>query len=73
MVNELLKADVKQQRGIVILHDSEERPVKDERVEFVRGDPSQDGDLKRVGIMKADSVIVLTDCNKGAYLNEPFA
>jgi voltage-gated potassium channel len=66
MVSELLKANVKQQRGIVILHDSEERPIKDERVEFVRGDPSQDDDLKRAGIMKADSVIVLTDCHKGA-------
>jgi voltage-gated potassium channel len=66
MVKELLKADVKEQRGIVILHDSEERPIKDERVEFVRGDPSQDDDLKRAGIMKADSIIVLTDCHKGA-------
>lgn len=66
IVNELLNANVKQQRGIVILHDSEERPIKDERVEFVKGDPSQDESLKRAGIMTADSVIVLTDCHKGA-------
>ena len=66
IVNELLKADVKQHRGIVILHDSEERPIEDERVEFVKGDPSQDENLKRAGIMNADSVIVLTDCHKGA-------
>jgi voltage-gated potassium channel len=66
IVNELQKANVKQQRGIVILHDSEERPIKDERVEFVRGDPSQDENLKKAGIMSADSVIVLTDCHKGA-------
>ena len=49
----------------MILHDSEERPTKDERVEFVRGDPSQDENLRRAGIMSADSVIVLTDCHKG--------
>ena len=66
VVSELLKADVRQQRGIVVLHDSEERPIRDERVEFIRGDPSQDESLKRAGIMRADSVIVLTDCHKGA-------
>ncbi len=66
IISELLKANVKKQRGIVIVHDSEERPVKDERVEFIKGDPSQDENLKRAGIMRADSVIVLTDCHKGA-------
>lgn len=66
IVNELQKANVRQRQGIVILHDSEERPIKDERVEFVRGDPSQDENLKKAGIMNADSVIVLTDCHKGA-------
>jgi voltage-gated potassium channel len=66
VVSELLKADVRQQRGIVIIHDSEERPISDERVEFIRGDPSQDESLKRAGLMRANSVIVLTDCHKGA-------
>jgi voltage-gated potassium channel len=66
IISELLKADTQKQRGIVIVHDSEERPVKDERVEFIRGDPSQDENLKRAGVMRADSVIVLTDCHKGA-------
>ena len=66
IVEELLAADQKQQRGIVILHDSEERPTTDERVEFIKGDPSQDEDLIRAGVMRADSVIVLTDFTKGA-------
>ena len=66
IISELLKADVRQQRGIVIVHDAEERPVKDERIEFIKGDPSQDENLKRAGVMRADSVIVLTDCHKGA-------
>lgn len=66
IVRELLSADARQQRGVVILTDSEERPLKDERVEFIEGDPSQDEDLIRAGVMKADSVIVLTDLTKGA-------
>jgi voltage-gated potassium channel len=66
IVEELFAPDVKQQRGVVILTDSEKRPLKDERVEFIKGDPSQDEDLVRAGIMKADSVIVLSDLTKGA-------
>jgi voltage-gated potassium channel len=66
IVKELMSADVKRERGIVILSDSEKRPLNDERVEFIKGDPSQDEDLIRAGIMKADSVIVLTDLTKGA-------
>jgi voltage-gated potassium channel len=66
IIGELLSADVRQQRGVVVINDSEKRPFKEERVEFIKGDPSQDNDLKRAGIMKADSVIVLTDLTKGA-------
>ena len=66
VISELFSADVRQQRGVVVLNDSERRPFKDERVEFIKGDPSQDTDLKRAGVMKADSVIVLTDLTKGA-------
>jgi len=65
VVKELLSANVKQQRGIVILTDSEQRPVEDDRVEFIKGDPSQDENLIRAGIERADSVIVLTDFAKG--------
>jgi voltage-gated potassium channel len=65
IIRELLAADVMQQQGIVILTDSEERPVKEERVEFIKGDPSQDENLIRAGVMNARSVIVLTDLNKG--------
>jgi len=65
IIRELFSADVRQQRGVVILTDSEERPLKDERVEFIKGDPSQDEDLIRAGVMRADSIIVLTDLAKG--------
>lgn len=66
IIRELFSADVRQQRGVVILTDSEERPFKNERVEFIKGDPSQDEDLIRAGVMRADSIIVLTDLTKGA-------
>ncbi len=65
VVQELLSADMKQRKGVVVLHDTEERLVKDERIEFIKGEPSQDKDLIRAGVKKADSVIVLTDLTKG--------
>ncbi len=61
IVNDLLAANDKKQRGIVVLTDAEERPLRDERIEFVKGNPSRDEDLERAGVHKADSVIVLTD------------
>jgi voltage-gated potassium channel len=66
IVKELLTASANKQRGIVILADSEKRPIDDERVEFIKGDPSQDEDLIRAGIHKADSIIVLTDFTRDA-------
>jgi len=42
IIGELFSADIRQHRGVVVLNDSEMRPFKDERVEFIKGDPSQD-------------------------------
>ncbi|MCK4723919.1 MAG: NAD-binding protein, partial [Dehalococcoidia bacterium] len=64
VVKELLSANVKKRRGVVILTDSDQRPMKDERVQFIKGDPSQDENLKKAGVERADSVIVLTDFDK---------
>ena len=66
IISELFSADVRQRRGVVVLNDNERRPFEDERVEFIKGDPSQDEDLIRAGVMRAESVIVLTDLTKGA-------
>lgn len=66
IVSELLQSGLKGHRGIVILANCECRPVKDERVEFIRGDPTQDNDLIRAGVKRAKSVIVLTDFTKNA-------
>ena len=65
IVNHLLSPDQKQYRQIVVLANIEQRPVKDERIEFIKGDPTQDESLVRAGVMKADSAIVLTDFTKG--------
>ena len=61
IVEDLLEADAKKHRGVVILANSEERPLKEERVEFIKGNPADDEDLIRAGVKKAESVIVLTD------------
>lgn len=65
IVNHLLSPDQKQYRQIVVLANIEQRPVKDERIEFIKGDPTQDESLVRAGVMRADSAIVLTDFTKG--------
>lgn len=64
IVKELLAASEGKQRGLVILTDTEKRPTMDERVEFIRGNPSRDEELEKAGIYRADSVIVLTDFTK---------
>ncbi len=66
IVSELLNSNVHTNRGIASLADRERRPVEDERVEFVQGDPTQDEALIRAGVKRAESVIVLTDLTKRA-------
>ncbi len=66
IVENLLEANTKKHRGVVIIADSEERPIKEERVEFIKGDPASDEDLIRAGVKRAESVIVLTDFAKDA-------
>ena len=70
IVEDLLEASAGKQRGIVILTDCDERPIADERVEFIKGDPSNDENLIRAGIHRADSVIVLTDFTQGANISD---
>jgi len=59
VVTELLKAE--NSHDIVILAQTERCPVAKDTVEFLSGDPTQDEDLRRAGVERADSVIVLTD------------
>jgi voltage-gated potassium channel len=61
IVKDLLEADTKNHNGIVVLADCEKIPINESRIVFVKGNPSNDEDLRRVGITKACNVIVLTD------------
>ncbi|NQS99670.1 MAG: NAD-binding protein, partial [Candidatus Omnitrophica bacterium] len=64
IVKELLESGISSHREVVILANTEQRPMKDERVEFVKGDPTQDEALIRAGVRTANSVIVLNDLNR---------
>lgn len=66
IIKELLSSGEKSQPDIVILANHERRPVKDEHIEFIKGDPTQDQDLIRAGVKSAESVIVLSDLTKKA-------
>ncbi|MBC8373465.1 MAG: NAD-binding protein [Planctomycetes bacterium] len=66
IVAELLSSGTATRNGIAILANCDRRPIKDGQVEFIRGDPSQDDDLRRAGVETAHSVIVLSDLTKSA-------
>jgi voltage-gated potassium channel len=67
IIQELLASSSdKDKCRIVILANQEKRPTKEERVDFVKGDPTQDEALIRAGVKVADSVIVMSDLNKNA-------
>ena len=59
VVKELLKAG--NSHSVVILAKRDRHPADEGIVEFLCGDPTQDEDLRRAGVERADSVIVLTD------------
>lgn len=64
LVEEVMEYNKKRYRGIVVIHDSNERPEMDERAEFIKGDPTQKEILEAADVYRADSVIVLTDYDK---------
>lgn len=66
IVDELMHSQGRTKRRIVVLANRNTRPVSDERLEFVQGDPTQDEALLRAGIQKAESAIILSDMNKSA-------
>jgi voltage-gated potassium channel len=66
IVKELLASSARPSRDIVILAKLDRRPVKDIRIEFISGDPTQDDDLTRAGVLRANSVIVLSDADRPA-------
>jgi len=53
-------------QGVVVVAISERRPLSNDDVEFVAGDPTQDEALRRAGIERAKSAIVLADYRQDA-------
>lgn len=66
IVEKLQNRDLKTRKNVVILANLNTRPVQDEGVEFIEGDPTQDEYLINAGVNKASSVIVLSDLRKEA-------
>ena len=60
IIKQLLTSDISERRPIVILADLDIKPVDEDRVDFISGDPTKENDLKRAGIMNANTAIILT-------------
>lgn len=61
IIRELRAREVEDPRDIVILVDTESVPVDDDRVTFIRGNTSNEADLRRAGVDRVSTVIVLSD------------
>ena len=61
IIDALRSKDIHSKKQIVVLADHKKRPFKRVDVVFVRGSPLEPDDLKRAGVDKAESVIILTD------------
>jgi voltage-gated potassium channel len=69
IIRELRAKEVEDRREIVILADRDKDPVDQDGVTFVRGNPSTGDDLRRAGIDRVSTVIVLADDTNAS--NEP--
>lgn len=70
-VLERLKQEAeKEYRHIALLADLEEKPVEDDYVFFLRGNPASENDLRRINIEQAGSVILLADDTHGGSLDD---
>ncbi|MBU7015492.1 MAG: NAD-binding protein [Theionarchaea archaeon] len=61
VLEELTSEDIKTRRKIVVLANLDKNPLEREDVQFVKGDPTRDTDLKRAGIMTANTAIISLD------------
>lgn len=66
MVRQLLSPDIADKHDVVILANIPKRPNVVDSVDFIYGDPTKEDDLKKAGIMTADTAIVLTGMGQGA-------
>jgi voltage-gated potassium channel len=61
IIRELKAKEVEDTRPIVVLADLTDDPTKDDRVEFIRGIPSNGSDLERARLRECDTAIILSD------------
>jgi Trk K+ transport system NAD-binding subunit len=61
IIRELRAKEVEDRREIVILADLDTAPIENKATFFVRGNPSDAEDLRRAGIERVSTVIVLAD------------
>jgi len=66
IIRELRAKEVEDTRDIVILADRETVPFEGDKVTFVRGNPSSEPDLRRAGIDRVSTVIVLADASNAS-------
>jgi len=66
IIRELRAKEVEDVRDIVILADRDTAPFEGEKVTFIRGNPSSEPDLRRAGIDRVSTVIVLADASNAS-------
>jgi voltage-gated potassium channel len=69
ILRELRAKEVEDPRPVVILADIPTDPIDEKGITFVRGNPSDAGDLARAGLDRVSTVIVLADASNAS--NEP--
>ena len=65
IISQLFSEDIRKKRAVLVLAPLEKNPSKDDRVDFISGDPTRRDDLIRAGIMYADTAVVLTEFQQG--------
>jgi voltage-gated potassium channel len=66
IIRELRAKQVEDVREIVILVDRDTAPIEGDGITFIRGNPSSEPDLRRAGIERVSTVIVLADATNAS-------
>jgi len=61
ILNELTSKDIKTKHKIVVMADLEKNPLNREDIYFIRGNPTKDEDLRKAGVLSANTAIILLD------------
>jgi voltage-gated potassium channel len=69
IIRELRAKEVEDVRQVVILADRETAPTEGDAITYVRGNPSSEEDLRRAGVDRVSTVIVLADASNAS--NDP--